>query len=287
MNQPVTALIRQRFSCRSYTDENVGEEQRRLFAAFLAANNSGPFATPVRFALAIATEEDRQALKGLGTYGFIRGATGFIIGAVKPAPHDMEDFGYLMEQAILFATDIGLGTCWLGGSFTKSSFARKIAATREETVPAVTSIGYIAEGGKARDRIRRRAGSDNRLPPEELFFDRQFGRSLAPAQAGAYAEPLAMVRQAPSASNKQPWRLIRDGDCWHFYLQRTKGYGKGSFVYWLLGLADLQRVDMGIAMCHFELTARELGLAGRWLVNEPDIAKPGAGSEYIVTWMAE
>lgn len=154
-------------------------------------------------------------------------------------------------------------------------------------MPAVTSIGYIVDGSKSGDWIRRRAGSDNRLPPEELFFDRQFGQPLAPEQAGAYAEPLAMVRQAPSASNKQPWRIIRDGDNWHFYLQRTKGYGKGSLIYWLLGLADLQRVDIGIAMCHFELTARELGLTGRWLVDEPNIAKTNEGSEYIVSWMAE
>ena len=34
-------------------------------------------------------------------------------------------------------------------------------------------------------------------------------------------------------------------------------------------MADLQRVDMGIAMCHFELAARERGLAGRWVVEQP------------------
>ena len=38
----------------------------------------------------------------------------------------MEDFGYLMERVILYATALGLGTCWLGGTLTKSSFAEKI-----------------------------------------------------------------------------------------------------------------------------------------------------------------
>ena len=28
-------------------------------------------------------------------------------------------------------------------------------------------------------------------------------------------------------------------------------------------MADLQRVDMGIAMCHFELTCNELGIKGK------------------------
>jgi len=47
---------------------------------------------------------------------------------------------------------------------------------------------------------------------------------------------------------------------------------------------SLQEIDMGIAMCHFELTARELGLEGNWRQNEsaPEI-KPW---EYITSWQA-
>jgi nitroreductase len=61
-------------------------------------------------------------LKGLGTYGFIKGATGFIMGTVGHSEKNLEDYGYVMERAILFATDIGLGTCWFGGTFTRSRF---------------------------------------------------------------------------------------------------------------------------------------------------------------------
>jgi len=52
----------------------------------------------------------------------------------------------------------------------------------------------------------------------------------------------------------------------------------------LLRLADLQRVDMGIAMSHFELTAQELGLKGKWLVQEPEIDKPDSLTEYVASW---
>jgi hypothetical protein len=54
----------------------------------------------------------------------------------------------------------------------------------------------------------------------------------------------------------------------------------------LLRLADLQRVDMGIAMCHFELAIREFNLNGRWMIEEPEI-KTAEGTEYIVSWVAE
>ena len=54
----------------------------------------------------------------------------------------------------------------------------------------------------------------------------------------------------------------------------------------LLGVADVQRLDMGIAMCHFELSAMELGLKGKWSVAEPALEKPDKHTEYTVSWIA-
>jgi hypothetical protein len=51
-------------------------------------------------------------------------------------------------------------------------------------------------------------------------------------------------------------------------------------------MADIQRIDMGIAMSHFELTANELGLAGSWQLRDPDLEVPDDLTEYIVTWQA-
>lgn len=285
-SKPITEIIPQRYSCRTYLDKPIAEDKRQQLADFLPSLKAGPLGASARFELVAATDQDRNSLRGLGTYGFIKGPTGFMVGAVQPGEKDLEDYGYLMERAILFATDLQLGTCWLGGSFTKSSFAKKISIARSETMPAVTSIGYIADPDRSQDWVRQRAGSDRRLPWESLFFHTRFGEALSRDEAGAFAAPLEMVRLGPSASNKQPWRIVRDRDAWHFYLQRTKGYGRGSLTYTLLRLADLQRVDMGIAICHWELTARELGLEGKWVVKEPDIEKPDGQTEYSVSWVS-
>jgi Putative TM nitroreductase len=284
-SKPVTDIIKQRFSCRTYLDKPIADEKRQRLAEFISSIKIGPLGAPARFALIAATEQDRNSLRRLGTYGFIKGATGFIVGAVGPAEKNLEDYGYLMERAILFATDIGLGTCWLGGSFTQSSFAKKISATRNEKIPAVMSIGYIADPDRSNDGIRQRAGSDHRLPWENLFFHKRFGETLSRDEAGAFAVPLEMVRLGPSASNKQPWRIVQEGNAWHFYLRRTPGYGRGSLTFSLLRLADLQRVDMGIAMSHFQLTASELGLKGKWVIQEPEIEKPDRLTEYTVSWV--
>ena len=287
MEQSIMELIGRRFSCRIHPKQPLAEDLRQQLQDFLQRHHSGPFGSPLRFQLIAADIDDRQPLKGLGTYGFIKNAQGFIAGAVGPGEKNLEDFGYVMEQAVLFATRLGIGTCWLGGSFTKSSFAKKLAATTEEEVPAVVSAGYIADSSKAEDRIRRRAGGEMRLPNEQLFFDGVPGQPLPMDGIGAYAKVLEMVRWGPSASNKQPWRIVRDRDSWHFYLQRTKGYGIDSLMGKLLKVADVQRLDMGIAMCHFELSARELGLNGRWITAGKHVPRRvGANTEYVVSWDA-
>ena len=280
----VTDLVRRRRSCRRYREEPLAEGARQPLERFLAANRTGPLGGRARFALLAATAADRSALRGLGTYGFIHAAPAFIVGAVESGPRDLEDFGWLLERAILLATDLGLATCWLGGTFSKSGFARRFPPAANELMPAVAAVGRAADGSIERDRIRRMAGSNFRRPPEDLFFDAGFGAPLTPAAAGPYAAALEAVRWAPSASNRQPWRIVRNAAGWHFHLQRTKGYGKGTLVFAVLRIADLQRIDIGIAMCHFELAAREAGLDGAWVIEDPGLTAPGAALEYTATW---
>lgn len=285
-DQAITEIVERRFSCRSYDPRPIEPETRDELSAMLDGLSTGPLGGKARLGLIAAGADDLAALKGLGTYGFIKGATGFIVCATDRSGNPMEDCGYLIEEAILFATDKGLGTCWLGGTFNKSGFARKIFLRETEIIPAVVAVGYAADKRRWFDSyIRRRAGSDSRLAWNELFFDGDFRTPLSSERSGTYAEPLEMVRLGPSASNNQPWRVIRDGSRWHFYLQRTKGYaGRNAKVF---KLPDLQRVDMGIAICHFTLVAREMGLSGEWVIADPGIEKPDRLTEYVVTWRHE
>ncbi len=86
-----------------------------------------------------------------------------------------------------------------------------------------------------------------------------------------------MVRLAPSASNKQPWRIRISPGVFNFYLKRTPGYKKGS------SRVDLQRIDMGIAMSHFELACRELKLKGEWNVGKEGSVASEFG-DYLISW---
>jgi hypothetical protein len=284
--KPITETILNRFSCRAYLSEPIAPEKRHVLEEAAAEQRCGPFGSGLRYQVKTATEEERGDLRRLGTYGLIKNPTGFLVGAVREQPMDLEDYGYTLEELVLLATELGVGSCWIGGFFGRSSFSRVVELQRGERLPAVISLGLIADAEKERQApLRHRTGGDTRFPWQNLFFAEAFGASLSPEAAGEYATPLEMVRVAPSASNKQPWRIVQAGRAWHFYLRRTPGY-PGNLAKALLRVEDLQRVDMGIAMCHFELAARELGLAGEWTVQEPAIEKPDDHTQYTASWMA-
>ena len=279
---------RQRYSCRSYHREAIDTSRREDLAAFVDGLQTGPLGSAARFMLVSASEEDRSSLKGLSTYGFIKNPTAFIFGAAPQARYDMEDFGYLMELTVLHAAQLGVGTCWLGGTFNYSRFADTMALQEGETMPAVTAAGLPAKRRLSDRLIRGQAGSDRRKPWEELFFDSGFDTALDQKAAGPYAAVLDLVRIAPSASNKQPWRIVRSNGSWHFFLQRTPNYPPKIPRLGLVDikLADLQRVDLGIAMCHFAVGAVDGNLPGAWQHSDPGLELPER-SEYVVSWQSE
>ncbi len=175
-NAPITDIICQRFSCRSYQREPILTEKREQLQTFIETLPPGPFGAHPRFDLVAATETDGNSLRGLGTYGFIKNAPAFIVGAMTPSRYDLEDYGYLMEAIILYATSMDLGTCWLGGTFTKSSFARTMKLSADETMPAVTSVGEYANPERKRQGIASRtAGSDRRLALGDFVLQRDAG----------------------------------------------------------------------------------------------------------------
>lgn len=285
MKAPVSQWIRERYSCRSFSGEPLTSQDRSSLDSYMATEAKGIFNSGIRFSLAAAEPDDPEALKGLGTYGFIRGATGFIIGAMSPSDYNMEDYGYRMENIILYATSLGINTCWLGGSFTRSTFAKRISCNDDELIPAVVAVGYRADKRRMFDTVARFAiRANKRKPFEALFFDGNFETPFDGQKDPAWNHALDMVRLGPSSTNKQPWRVVRDKntDAFHFFLMRTKNYRERNKRYFRM--MDLERLDMGIAMCHFELALREHDRNGIWVTDAmPDLELPPRTS-YTATW---
>jgi hypothetical protein len=277
---PVTDIIRKRQSKRDYLNEPLSGEMVAKIEAILAENGVGPMGNTVKFSL-IEKESVANGQKvKLGTYGFISGARYFIAGAVNlENPFALEDYGFLLEKIILHLTEMGLGTCWLGGTFSRSEFSAVLGNDTQMVIPSVTPVGLPTPSKSIRENlIRWGAKSNSRIGWDELFFNHDFNIPLSETGAGPFAIPLEMVRLAPSASNKQPWRIVAQGNTFHFYLLETPGYIN------MIKAVKLQRIDMGIAMAHFDVACNALGLAGSWKHLAPSIFCGEA--QYVVSWEA-
>jgi hypothetical protein len=274
---PVTEVIRKRISIRSYENKALDCNMKNNLKVYLE-NLKGPFKEKTRYRL-VENDSAKTADIKLGTYGVIKGVSSYVVSAASKGEFYLEQLGYELEDFILYATSLGLGTCWLGGTFKKGEFAKAIELKEDEILPIVTPVGYPGNNKSLVGAlVRTLAGSNNRKTWAELFFEGDFQKSLTEAAAGGYKEALEMVRIAPSASNKQPWRIVKDKDAFHFYLAHNKGYSDK------LGF-DMQRIDIGIAMCHFEVTLREAGINGRWEKVNPNIKTLNEDTEYIVSFI--
>ena len=122
----VIDLIKIRRSIRSYKDDNLKQEDKKNIIDFIKKNHNNIFGCKLRFNFIDASDLNPDDLKNLGTYGIINGAKYFIGGTINKNDNRnycLVDFGYVFEKIILFITDLGLGTCWLGGTFNKKGFS--------------------------------------------------------------------------------------------------------------------------------------------------------------------
>ncbi len=155
-NMKFKDAVLQRKSCRTFRKESLSAEDLAAMERVIAENPKVPFGTRPRFVLLAAREGDTESLKDLGSYGVIKNCPAYIAGAIpKEGDKNLEDFGYAMQSVILGATRLGLGTCWLGGTLTKSGFGARINLSGDEVLPAVAALGYPAEKRRVMETLIR------------------------------------------------------------------------------------------------------------------------------------
>jgi nitroreductase len=276
LNKPIFEIIKTRKSVRSYLDQEIEQDELDKIMKDIS-KFQGPFRDSVRFELII---DDKVSLNNakLGTYGIIQGAKYYLAVIASRKEECLYELGYAAERAILYLTDKNLGTCWMGGTFERANFAEKIELKDDEFLPIVIPFGYIKNKQSIKDKmIRMSAGSNMRTDWGGVFFNEEVGKPMHPNDAGSYKSAFEAVRVAPSASNKQPWRVIKKGEDFEFYLKSTAGYGDK------LGF-NIQEIDIGIAMCHFEMVAIEEDLKGQWEISLGNNEKNTDDMTYVAKW---
>jgi len=265
----IVETIQKRQSVRTYAGEPLSEAHGAQIKQYISQLQA-PFGLKARIELINMHENDKRIK--LGTYGWIKGACDYLSLVYEEAPFAETAAAYMFEQAILFCTDLGLGTCWLGGSFSRSDFKQQIQLGPNEKLRIVSPVGYA--GDKTNTRfiekyiVNAEKKHASRKPFSEIFFDQRFDNLLKETNAGLYLTPLEMVRLAPSANNMQEWRVLLEAKTLHFYMKPYKRFDS---------------IDMGIALCHFELTCKELGIEGKFEILKDYPANDKL--KYVISWV--
>jgi nitroreductase len=260
--QEIKDIIVKRNSVRRYLKKEIDVKLESNIESIINQQIITPFNNTAKFYLVDKQNFTDQKLK-LGTYGFISGSRYFIVGTIAKNNHCLEDFGFAMEQIILQLTNLGLGTCWLGGTFKRSEFTKTIQIGENHIIPAITPVGFPTPQKSFKEKIiKSLVKAKTRLPFTELFFQNNFETSINDDINPKYWEALEMVRLAPSAENAQPWRVVlTENNKFHFFLKRKKSIER------IFPKIDLQKIDMGIAMSHFELFLKTADCKIQWNSN--------------------
>lgn len=272
----VKKAVQDRVSIRSYGERSLTKEDKSKLMDF-NASLTNPFGVDVKVQY-ISKDKGAEDVQ-LGTYGTIRGAKDFLAITVKDQPYAMEAVGYQFENLVLYATDMGLGTVWLAGTFNRKDFKNVIEISDEDLFPCICPVGYPGQKRSFIEKITRVSlGSKKRKEWDKLFFLDHFSKSLTKEDAGRYTDALDMLRLAPSATNAQPWAVVKEGDKFHFFCNYKNGINND--------VKKIKHLDLGIALSHFHQTAMSDGLNGKLEVTDIDFDVP-ENMHYIITYMAE
>jgi hypothetical protein len=277
INIPIEETIKKRISTRTYESRKLSvSDKEKLIKAISQLTN--PFGENVRVHL---IEKDTVSNgEKLGTYGVIKGASTFLGVTTDKTEFGLVAAGYQFENLVLIATNMGLSTVWLAATFSRDQFEKAMDIKNDELFPAISPIGYATGKRSITESLMRKTmKSDKRKSWEEIFFLDSFGNALSRKDANEYVNPLEMLRLAPSATNAQPWRVVKKHDSYHFFETHKSNASEDDKM--------IKKVDLGIALSHFHQTALENGLAGHFEKQEDIKIDIPENTNYIISWKME
>ena len=264
-------IIRKRTSVRTFDGRPLKEEDVEKLREHISSLEN-PFGVPIEFRI---LDPKKHGLSS----AVVNGEDLYLSAKMKRGVPNCEiAYGYAFEEVCLFALSIGVGTVMLAASLSRQEFEKAMEVGPDEVMPVGSPLGYPAKKRSIKDAVMRKGlKADQRRPFGELFYSGTYGNPLDEKEAGIYLTALEMARLAPSAANKQPWRAIVSDGKVHFYERRTMRESP---------LGDIQKVDVGIALCHFDLTMKEEGRNGSFFTEDPGFDVPD-DVEYIISYKVE
>jgi nitroreductase len=167
-------VIRTRKSTRSYKDKDVEEE--KLNQLFEAARLAPSWANKQCWNYIIVNDKEKiQKLAAGIINSWMKNANLVIVACADPKKsgskngmdYFLVDVAISMEHLVLAATNLGLGTCWIGG-FNEMEVKKILKIPEKIKVVAMTPVGYPSEEGIRNKVTRKIIGANARKPFDEM-----------------------------------------------------------------------------------------------------------------------
>lgn len=208
--------IRERHSVRKYTDKAIeGETLTHLQEIIKQCNKESGM--NIQLVLNDSSAFDNFILH----HGRLQNAKNYIalVGNKKAKDLD-ETAGYYGEKIVLEAQEMGLNTCWVGGTYSKKSVKAEIGD--DEKIVAVIAVGY---------------GENQGVPHSSKTFE---DVSVTVDGTVWYKKGVEYALLAPTALNQQKFKFQ--------LLDNNIVSVKAEF-------GAMTKIDKGIAKYHFEIGA--------------------------------
>ncbi len=179
----------------------------------------------------------------------------FIAAFSEPKEASKVNIGFMLQQMNLYFSTVGLGSCWLG--FPQPS--------KEVTESSNLDFMILMSFGNSKEALYRTEISEfKRKPLEDITNIKDAYELLEP------------VRLAPSAVNMQNWYFTGNKNTTHAYS------AKPGFLRNLVG-GSYYPINMGIALCHLQLSAEKLGLNSNFMFDKSKDKNPPKNLDYFAT----
>lgn len=245
MKESWLRAIDARTSRRTYLEEKIEQSKSGKIQALVDLCNAES-GLNIRFVENGA--EPFQSFKS--SYGMFHGVQSyFAMAGDKQMAHLQEAMGYYGELIVLECTDLGLGTCWVSGTYDRTECGKYAHLSDEEELTGIITVGCVKQEKSFKEKaISVTTHSGKRKSFEEFI-------SPAAGLPDWVVKGVEAVMKAPSAINKQPASFAYENG-----IVKASVENKNSY----------QGIDLGIARAHFELGAWGAGSKGKWILENGD-----------------
>ena len=214
-----------------------------------------------------------EKLNGIAGYqGHMINAPHYLFLCSEQKDYYIENAGYMGEDMILKANDIGIDSCWI--TFEDSDKIKAaLGISTDKAVVAIIALGYAAPADKTVVNATKtgdnysksqmdivKTGASYRVHVEDIVFMDKWGSNATVEQMEerGILDAFQYANMAPSTLNRQPWRYIIDGGTVVFALRKDAQISEYE-----------EKIDSGISMLFFKAVIDATLFQLKWQLGQP------------------